>query len=1586
MKRIKKVFLLLSFCILFVVFGIGASTRVNGEGEHVHTDACYTGHRHAKSGCLPAGDMSKQVICETDTSNSGNSTTVWIHIKCATCGKEILYAQGSMSTDYLSYCKYLVIQYKHFSSTGEIITTYVNAPAGEISLPVPAGIERATNFIWGFTCATAYGNKLMNWQFGNIPLGFDVSQSMPWLGCPYCGKFGNNYSCGMAEDTIPDCVAPTISLSNMTPSTVLTEANTNFYPQIKIYDNENDILACKYYLDGSATATGTMSVTGTRPERVVTFPTGINASTLSEGAHTMKVTATDPYFLAGSATLTFYVDKSAPSLSSVGVTNSINSVKLDVSASDSVSGLAANAYRYTIGGVTTDWLTSCSFTKSGLAPNSTYAYTVEVRDSLGHIGTKTGSTYTKSDTPTISAAELEGGKVRIVVKDSNPIESMYRVQFGNQYADASGVLSQTASWFTLTADSSLGGKKIIIPNLPKNTIYTIIVSTKNNISNEIVIGNSATVITAPSTPSELTVNSTTNSNIALSWSVTQGAVYYELYRQTVAADGTVIATKTITDVITNYYKDSDVVANQKYLYSIRCKNQNNVYGNWAESPVTAMTLSNPPAKITGITAEADGSTLNISWNSMPEVLGYEVEVTCDGEVSKPRTDENNISFNTSIYNCQCSIRVRAFNETNGSDTADATLWKNAGVWSKEVEPFYTEANIPILDSINAVTKNSVEITWKVNDNPASVEYILGILKNGVIEEVAIKGENASDGKLTYSIKDLSSDTSYTFKLKAVSSNLAETDWSNELSATTLIKEPAVLTGLRATAKSDKITLSWNISERAQSYSIERNGTVIATNVTDTSYIDQEVTSNTEYTYKVMALNSTGDSGWSAPLVKKTLGDLPATPTITSASGSSISAVIIWTSVENVTGYDIEVDGNSYNVGLDTSYEDDGLTPGTYYAYKVRARNIYGKSDWSEKVTYYATPIAPDTPVNVTTSASGSCILISWNAIEGVSYYDVEIDSKIYSNILASEFSCIVSGENEIGSEHKIRVRAVNEGGESEWSESIITILTEEGNLPTIELPATPAIIECVSGSAIVAVTWNKVVGATQYQLEADDSIIYTGTNSSYIHTFLVEGSQHVYRIRAGNSSGFSDWSSPISVTTGLSGSTMPENISYYRISDSVTAIIWDKEANVNGYRIEINGATSEGVISDTFTEIATTPGTQYTIRIASLLENEELDWSDEMVFRAPSGLPNTTEIESVKASSDTIKVSWKEVAGASEYEIDINGETIDVDNVLSYNITNLAASTSYTLQVRAHNESGAGNWSKAQTIMTNEGIAGVPINIKAIVTAPVSTATGSAIKITWDKVEGATSYEVEDSSGKVYLTETNTIVIQDLTPGEKYYYRVRALSETDTGAWSSRISFVPQVSVPTGVAATLVNGAVRISWDKVGGAGYYEIELNGITYTITDNTSINLDGDLFYLKRAIRVRACYGTQKSEWSEIVTFGQSIPVTTEVTESEKISVVLPYKNVDVSEYKLILIYDSTELELLDACELTSALETSSTYISEFGTHVVITKNGNMVSITFIMDEDGSNSLTGIASSIKFKSKITGTVTLQYGVTEK
>lgn len=75
--------------------------------------------------------------------------------------------------------------------------------------------------------------------------------------------------------------------------------------------------------------------------------------------------------------------------------------------------------------------------------------------------------------------------------------------------------------------------------------------------------------------------------------------------------------------------------------------------------------------------------------------------------------------------------------------------------------------------------------------------------------------------------------------------------------------PAQVTGLtHGLLTVTRVDLTWDAAQRAASYEVERDGSIIATGVSGTAYSDTTVAPLTSYSYRVRGRNGGGAGGWS----------------------------------------------------------------------------------------------------------------------------------------------------------------------------------------------------------------------------------------------------------------------------------------------------------------------------------------------------------------------------------------------------------------------------------------------------------------------------------------------------------------------------------------------------------------------------------------------------------------------------------------------------------------------------------------------------------------------------------------------------
>jgi cellulose 1,4-beta-cellobiosidase len=178
--------------------------------------------------------------------------------------------------------------------------------------------------------------------------------------------------------------------------------------------------------------------------------------------------------------------------------------------------------------------------------------------------------------------------------------------------------------------------------------------------------------------------------------------------------------------------------------------------------------------------------------------------------------------------------------------------------------------------------------------------------------------------------------------------------------------PAAPTALSASGGVAQVTLAWNPSMNANSYTVKR-GTVsggestIATLVATTSYSDSSVAAGTTYYYVVTAVGSGGESPSSneasATPVAPAPVTPPAAPTLAAATGPGAKKIsLTWTASAGATSYTVarsQTNGGPYATIASvtgTTYQNTGISGGATYYYIVTAVNEAGASGPSNQAS------------------------------------------------------------------------------------------------------------------------------------------------------------------------------------------------------------------------------------------------------------------------------------------------------------------------------------------------------------------------------------------------------------------------------------------------------------------------------------------------------------------------------------------------------------------------------------------------------------------------------------------------------------
>jgi hypothetical protein len=403
-----------------------------------------------------------------------------------------------------------------------------------------------------------------------------------------------------------------------------------------------------------------------------------------------------------------------------------------------------------------------------------------------------------------------------------------------------------------------------------------------------------------------------------------------------------------------------------------------------------------------------------------------------------------------------------------------------------------------------------------------------------------------------------------------------------------------------------------------------------------------------------------------------------------------------------------------------------------------------------------------------------------------------------------------------------------------------------------QLPA-PANLKAEPQEKAIALTWNAVAGAAEYEVEADGAVIGKVTSTSYVHTGLLPETEHTYRVRAMNTSASGVWSATVKAKT------LPAPVSTNKIKVSVEASDTVTTGQPTPGIEIVNVSTAPVALRDVSARYYFTIDGEKALNIGFwTTTNKDTVIAKFVKMPIPSQYADHYLEISFKDTAATLQPGAK--VGVYTWINKIDWSNFDQSNDYSY----VKAAGPIDNEKATGYVAGKLNWGTEPELFNMppfpEGITAVPTN--------------TSITVSWAAVEGATGYEVR-ADGSIIENISGTAYKHDwLGSGTRHTYEVRARKGNAVSIWSSPLTLKTtgeqNLPAPVNMRAVAADTAITVTWNAVTEEiTGYDIEVDGKVISNAMSTSYVHSGLASGSKHTYRVRSKDGTTLGIWSSLIT---------------------------------------------------------------------------------------------------------------------
>jgi hypothetical protein len=501
------------------------------------------------------------------------------------------------------------------------------------------------------------------------------------------------------------------------------------------------------------------------------------------------------------------------------------------------------------------------------------------------------------------------------------------------------------------------------------------------------------------------------------------------------------------------------------------------------------------------------------------------------------------------------------------------------------------------------------------------------------------------------------------------------------------------------------------------------------------YVDPDISGHRRLWYRVRAVNEAAASAALEGTVYMAVTDLAV------SEGANLRPVLSWSprvAPGSMSGFRVERKptsdaGAAFETALTTSantgVEDTTATLGVAYTYRVRVlHGTYPAGPPSTEAEFVPSP-PQQAPSGLTAGfdAGGLNLVVRWSDNSpNERGFEIEARSALVSpsvigQAAANATSYVDATVAPYQALPSYRVRAVNDGGGSAWTDLVLAS------------PAPPFGLTAVARSATkISLTWQSNAGNFMgFEIQAKQGAgsfapiaVLDLLTTSYDDAPLAPNTTYSYRVRSvyhvpGELS-VSDWAGPATATTAGDGApAAPSNLQVFSPERGRVNLTWsDNSGDEAGFkvyrRIAPSGAysllTTLPADANTYGDTTTTGDTTYGYTVAAYNDRGTSPVTDEQRVTTLWG-PETLTAAAVTTAQ--VGLTWKDMtlfedaysierqkAGGSFVEAARVSGKVGKNQTLTYTDTGLTSGVVYTYRVRAYNSNATSVFTTNRSITT----------------------------------------------------------------------------------------------------------------------------------------------------------------------------------------------------------------------------------------------------------------------------------------------